>query len=213
MPAGSSHPRVSRLRRWPPLARLLARAESGMAAVEFSLILPVLILLWIGGVEVTQALSIDRRLNNLSSSIGDLVARSKLVTYADVTKIFDIGPGALFPYCGGPPPQPSCTSAGLQMRITAVDMNGTGTPSVAWSRASGTTAYTSSNNALLLTLVPSALRVANTQVIMAEVFYPYTPAVGKVIVGTRTLNDRMYFVPRLVNNIQLCDDNKQNCVS
>ena len=92
-------------------------------------------------------------------------------------------------------------------------MNGAGTPSVAWSRASGTTAYTSSNNSLLLTLVPSALRVANTQVIMAEVFYPYTPAVGKVITGTRTLNDRMYFVPRLVNNIQLCDDNKQNCTS
>ena len=184
-----------------------------MAAVEFSLILPVLMLLWLGGVEVTQALSIDRRLNNLSSSIGDLVARSKLVTYDDVTKIFDIAPGALIPYCGGPPPQPSCASAGLQMRITAVDMNGAGTPSVAWSRASGTTAYTTSNNTLLLTLVPAALRVPNTQVIMAQVYISYTPVIGKVIAGTRILNDTMYFVPRLVNNVQLCDNNKQNCVS
>ena len=201
--ARSSYSLAPRMLRWPRLCKLLTRAESGMAAVEFSLILPVLILLWIGGVEVTQALSVDRRLNNLSSSIGDLVARSKLVTYDDVTSIFNIATGALFPYA----------TTGLQMRITAVDMNGTGTPSVAWSRASGTTAYTSSNNALMLTLVPSALRVANTQVIVAQVFYPYTPAVGKVITGTRTLNDIMYFVPRLVNNIQLCDNNKQNCVS
>jgi hypothetical protein len=37
------------------------------------------VLLWIGGVEVTQALSVDRRLNNLASSIGDLVARIRRI--------------------------------------------------------------------------------------------------------------------------------------
>src|SRR5882724_11374270 len=74
-----------------------ARSESGIAAVEFSLILPVLVLLWIGGVEVTEALSVDRRINNLSSSIGDLVARSKVVTYSDVRSILAIGPKAMYP--------------------------------------------------------------------------------------------------------------------
>jgi Flp pilus assembly protein TadG len=212
MTTRSSTSATSRLWRWRLFPRLFARAEAGMAAVEFSLILPILILLWIGGVEVTQALSVDRRLNNLSSSIGDLVARSKLVTYSDVDSIFEIAKGAMFPFCKDPNP-PTCASRGLQMRITAVNMNGAGTPSVAWSRSKNTTGYTSSDNALMLTLVPSALRVPSTQVIMAEVYYPYTPAVGKVIIGTRTLNDRMYFVPRLVNNVQLCDDNKQNCVS
>ncbi len=62
-------------------------------------------------------------------------------------------------------------------------------------------------------LVPATLRVPDTQVIMAEVFHNYTPAVGYVITGTLSLNDRMYFVPRLVTNVQLCDNNKQNCVS
>ena len=52
------------------LARLLSH-EGGIAAVEFSLILPILVVLWIGGVEVTGALSVDRRLNNLAASIGD----------------------------------------------------------------------------------------------------------------------------------------------
>lgn len=193
----------SRFRR--ALARTLrgARNDAGMAAVEFSLILPILVLLWIGGVEVTQALSVDRRLNNLSSSIGDLVARSKVVTYNDVTSIFNIAPGAMFPY----------SSTGIQMRVTAVDIDGSANATVAWSRASGTTTYTSSNNALMNTLVPAALRVANTQVIMAEVYYDYTPAVGYVIIGTKNLSDRMYFVPRLVTKIQLCDNSNANCVS
>ncbi len=54
------------------------------------------------------------------------------------------------------------------------------------------------------TLVPATLRVANTQIIMAEVYYTYTPAVGYVITGGINLNDRMYFVPRLVTNVKLC---------
>jgi hypothetical protein len=63
------------------------------------------------------------------------------------------------------------------------------------------------------TFVPATLRVPDSQIIMAEVFYDYTPAVGYVITGALELDDRMYFVPRLVNKISLCDNNKQNCVS
>lgn len=205
----SSHTRFGRI-----AARLLRRArnDSGMAAVEFSLILPILVLLWIGGVEVTEALSVDRRVNNLASSIGDLVARSKVVTYGDVTSIFALGPKAMYPSCdiSG---KPTCASQGLAMRITAVDIDGSGTGTVAWSRASGTSAYTSTNNGQMNTLVPATLRVANTQVIMSEVYYNYRPAVGYVITGTKALSDRMYFVPRLVTKVQLCDDSNANCVS
>ena len=71
-------------RRLAARAASLARQDSGLAAVEFALILPILVVLWFGGVELTQALSVDRRLNNLASAIGDLVARSKIVTYADI---------------------------------------------------------------------------------------------------------------------------------
>ena len=39
---------------------------------------------------------------------------------------------------------------------------------------------------------------------MAEVYYTYTPAVGYVITGDVDLDDRMFFVPRLVTKVQLC---------
>jgi Flp pilus assembly protein TadG len=190
-----------------------ARGDSGMAAVEFSLILPILVLLWIGGVEVTEALSVDRRLNNLSSSIGDLVARTKVVTTSDMTSIFNLGPKAMYPSCDITG-KPTCSSQGLGMRLTAVDMDGSGNGTVAWSSGGGVSvAYTTANNSLMNTLVPSTLRVANTQVIMAEVYYNYRPAVGYVITGTKALSDRMFFVPRLVTKVQLCDDNNANCKS
>jgi Flp pilus assembly protein TadG len=190
------------------LSRIVGRvrSDSGIAAVEFSLILPVLVLLWIGGVEVTEALSVDRRVNNLASSIGDLVARSKTITAADMTAIFNIGPKAMYPSCdiAG---KPTCASRGLGMRVTAVNINGTGTGSVGWSAASGSvTKYTAvANNSQMNTLVPATLRVPNSQVIMSEVYYNYTPAVGYMITGTKALSDRMYFVPRLVTSIPCAD--------
>lgn len=188
-------------RRLSRLLGRLARQDKGMAAVEFSLILPILVMLWIGGVEVTQALSVDRRLNNLASSIGDLVARSKTVTYADIDTIFDVAPGAMFPY----------STTGLQMRVTAVKVDSAGTATVAWSRAEGTSAY--SANQAMNGLVPATLRVPDTEIIMSEVYTTYTPTVGYVISGTLNLDDRLFFVPRLSDTVKLCDNSNANCVS
>jgi hypothetical protein len=118
-----------------------------------------------------------------------------------VTNIFDIAPGALYPY----------TDTGLWMRVSAVWIDSGGAAKVVWSRADGTTAY--ADNTTVTSVVPAALRVADTELIMAEVNYLYRPAVGYVITGNMTLEDRMFFVPRLVDRISLCDDNKQNCKS
>jgi Flp pilus assembly protein TadG len=185
-----------------------AGAECGMAAVEFSLILPIMVMLWIGGVEVTQALSVDRRLNNLASSMGDLVARTKTITYAQINNIFDIADAAMYPYNdNGPLPA---------MRISAVTIDDSGNAKVSWSRAQGsTTAYAKNTN--VNTSVPSTLRgVANkgNQVIMSEVFYTYTPTVGYLITGDLDLEDRMFFVPRLVAQIKICPTADQaSCVT
>jgi Flp pilus assembly protein TadG len=173
--------------------------ESGLAAVEFSLILPILLVLWIGGVEVTGALSIDRRLNNLASSMGDLVARDKEVTYAEVDDIFDLSEAALFPY----------SDTGITLRITAVDMNGGGTANVGWTRKQGTLpagVQDFADGAQINSFVPEELRVPDSQIIMAEVYHTYTPAVGYVITGPVQLDDRMFFVPRLVTHVALCED-------
>ena len=199
-----------RFRRFAARAANLARRDSGLAAVEFALILPIMVVLWFGGVELTQGLSVDRRLNNLASAIGDLVARSKIVTAADVDTIFDIAPGAMYPFCKT---ETACTSAGLGMRITAINMNGAGNASVAWSRGQGATAYVT--GADMNSVVPATLRVPDTQIIVSEAYYTYTPTIGYVMSGDFDLDDRMFFVPRLSAKVQLCASNPPptGCVS
>jgi Flp pilus assembly protein TadG len=202
---------AARFRCFAIRARDFVRQDGGIAAVEFALILPILVVLWFGGVELTQALSVDRRLNNLASSIGDLVARSKIVTTADVDSIFDIAPGAMYPFCKT---EAACNTAGLGMRITAVNINAAGTTAtVGWSRGQGKTAYTIGQN--VTSLVPATLRVPNTSLIVSEVSFTYTPAVGYVITGNVPLEDTMFFVPRLSTKVQLCTSNPPptGCVS
>jgi Flp pilus assembly protein TadG len=186
-----------------------AREERGVAAVEFSLILPIMITLWIGGLEVTNALSVDRRVNAFASSMGDLVARSKTISYAQIEDIFDLSEAAMFPY----------QDSGMSMRITAIDIDDAGDAKVAWSRARGTgmPVYTKTTN--VNTSVPIALRgVVNegTQLIMAETEKDYRPAIGYLIVkslGEITLDGRMFFVPRLTNQVKICPTNVASCVA
>jgi Flp pilus assembly protein TadG len=184
--------RIADFRRF--LARGFQCDQRGMAAVEFSLILPILVLLWLGGVEVTQGLSVDRRLNNLCASIGDLVSRTKTITKANINQILDIAPGAIYPF--------STTS--LKMRVSAVNIDDSQNATIGWSRAnSGTTTYTTGDT--VNDIVPATLRVADTQIIMAEVYYTYTPTVGYVISGSIDLSDRLFYVPRLVDTIPCTD--------
>ncbi len=55
--------------------RTFAGDKRGMAAVEFTLIVPVLLILFIGVVEVTRAVSIDRRFGKVTSMVADLLTR------------------------------------------------------------------------------------------------------------------------------------------
>ena len=178
--------------------------ESGIAAVEFAMVLPILLVLWIGGVEVTSGLSVDRRLNNFASSMGDLVSRTKQIPYSRIEDIFDLAEAAMFPY----------EATGITMRITAVTIEMNGNAKVAWSRARDMTAYakdTQVNDSVPASLRPPSDR--ESQIIMAEVFYTYEPAIGYVITSEVELEDRMYFVPRVSAKVKICPtDDEATCV-
>ena len=66
------------IRHWSPLrARLagLAAAVDGIAAVEFALILPLLLVLYFGSIEVTQAVRASRKVDLVASALANLASQ------------------------------------------------------------------------------------------------------------------------------------------
>ena len=52
-----------------------AHDERGVSAVEFALLLPLMVTLYLGGVEVSQGLTIDRKVTLVARTVADLAAQ------------------------------------------------------------------------------------------------------------------------------------------
>ncbi len=76
------------------------RDKRGVSAVEFAMLLPLMITLYIGGVEVSSAIAIDRKVTLVARTLGDLVAQSTSVNAADMTNILNAATTVVQPYSG-----------------------------------------------------------------------------------------------------------------
>jgi Flp pilus assembly protein TadG len=73
-----------------PKLRSFRRETRGLAAIEAAFIFPVLIVLYVGLVDITNLLSVDRRVTNTASTLADLVTQTdSTVTTATIDGIFE----------------------------------------------------------------------------------------------------------------------------
>lgn len=84
-------------RRFKGLLRRMRRNEDGVAALEFAWLAPVMIMLYVGAVELHFALSASRRVTDLASAAADLVAQTSDIT-SGMDKIFDAAALYLEPF-------------------------------------------------------------------------------------------------------------------
>ena len=164
------------------LLRRFGKDRKGVAAVEFALIAPAMILLYCGLVELCQAIIADRKTNHVASAVGDLVAQVDAVTASDVDDIFSIGNTIMSPF-------PVST---LQMRVTSLTANAQGTPLVDWSRGSGglTKLAAGSTQTIPLTLA------SGDSIVMTEARYSYTSVVQYILPNALNYSETYYLRPR-----------------
>ena len=142
----------------------MARDKRGVSAVEFALIVPVLILMYVGAVETGNALTIYRRTSAVASTAADLTAQVKTVSTADLQDIVAASSSILTPY--------STTPLKVVLSSVVADQNNTG--KVAWSYANKGSARATNS----VYTVPTGLTEPNSSVIVAEITYSFTPLVN-----------------------------------
>lgn len=167
------------------LARRFTRNRKGIAAVEFAMVLPAMLAIYFGIVEVAQGIMIDRKVTQLNRALADLTAQAATINTAERDNIFNAATTVMAPF----------TSVAPQMRITSVVIDANRVAKVCWSEALNTAPLARNAEVTL----PDDLRIANTSLIVARSSYAFTPTVGHLITGGAIDigNSDIYMRPRL----------------
>lgn len=158
------------------------RDKRGVSAVEFALLAPLMIALYLGCVEISDGVAADRKVSLIAAALANLTAQvSEIKNQAAMDNILDASSAIIVPY----------SASKLKITVSCIKIDASKNVSVKWSVTRNGTALSGSPT------LPSALQVANTQLIFAQASYDYTPIVGYTITGTITLSDKMYMAPRI----------------
>jgi Flp pilus assembly protein TadG len=157
--------------------------KRGVSAVEFALLAPMMIALYLGCVEVSDGVSADRKVSLTASTVANLTSQVSTITNADMTNILNASSAIIAPYA----------SSKLKVTVSCLNIDSTGKVTVEWSDTKNGTARTKGSSVT----IPSALAVPSSHLIFAEVSYAYTPTVGYTMTGTVNLSDTMYMAPRV----------------
>ena len=138
----------------------LRKDRRGVSAVEFALILPIMMVLYAGTYEISESLAIERKQARVTSTLADLVSQLNTVSTAEMNNIFNAATAIMSPY----------PASGLEMQVIVVSITATN-QTVAWSRARNATAATAGQTTPIR--VPADIAVAGQQMVIARVSFTY----------------------------------------
>jgi Flp pilus assembly protein TadG len=182
----------------------------GIAATEFAFILPVMLVMLFGTIELSSGVAVDRKVTLIARTLSDLTSQAapdpavQNANYAPVNdtylqNVFTASIAILNPYDRPP--------ARVQLSEIYVDTNKVA--KIQWSRAAiinsnsdtqaTLTTSTWSPGTNVTNVIPPALLVKQTYLIFSEVSYNYKPlGIGYVMKINVTLADVGYSRPRQV---------------
>ncbi|MCB1993774.1 MAG: pilus assembly protein [Geminicoccaceae bacterium] len=167
----------------------LAADRRGVIALEFALILPLLILFCFGTVEVGRFVLLQMKLDQLAASVADLGTRDRTLSAATIDDIFAAGAHIVRPFD---------LAADGRITLSAVGLTAGDQPRVLWQRRSGGTLDLPSETGTVgspATLPDEITLAVGQTVVVAEVSFSYRGMFG--LLPERITTKRAYFRPRL----------------
>lgn len=172
------------------LRKLIVNDRRGSIITDTALMLPVLLALLMGGIEVTRFALLQQKLNRAAVSMADLVAQSETLTAADLNSLFAAVQFVVAPF-----------DTGIQSLVIVSSISATSgnPPIVDWQRLGAGSATATSDlgvegaNATL----PAGFLVRDGEsVIFAEVVYDFEPLLFTEFMASRRVKHTALFRPR-----------------
>jgi len=191
-------------------ARKFSTDADAVAATEFAIVVPFMLVLLVGGVELGDGLAINVKVSATAHSVADMVTQNTSLSTASMQNILTGATAIIAPY--------PVNNSQLLVTVSEVSSNSSGALTLQWSQSYNGATFgpgrpslgTSANYAPLS--LPSSLNGTagnvnnpnnqNDQVsfIVSEVSYAYTPNLGYTISGTVNLADSDWVFPRCSTN-------------
>jgi Flp pilus assembly protein TadG len=175
----------------------LARREEGVAYMEFALCVSVLLILFIGSVEVTRYVLIIQKLEKVASTVADVTTQANPntspLTTTVMSELMSAVQDMMNPYTFG--------ANGLVI-VTDVTQAGANNPIVNWQYCGGGTLSATSKIGTTIggaaTLPSGFTMIAGEETVFSEVFYKYTPIfTAQSFTVATTLYRTAVYMPRL----------------
>lgn len=175
------------------LPRAVACDARGLALIEFALILPILLVLYLGSVQLQDGISCNRKVTIATREVADLIAQNAAgtTTQREIDNSLAAATQVMAPY--------SATRA--MIRLTHVTIDNGSQARVDWSRALGGTADVKGS----VMTIPSQMRVRGVSFLIARVTYAYQPPTNFGFIGPIKLGDSLIMLPRNSSAISCVD--------
>jgi Flp pilus assembly protein TadG len=173
---------ASRHRRF--LGRFLGSTR-GIAAVEFALVLPVLVLMFLASVDAGRAIAIYMKVRAATYTLDALTNQYQTIQSTDVSSIVGATSLVLAPYSTAP----------AAITVSQISVNSASSATVSWSYSQNGTALVQGNSVT----VPSGFSTCTSYpcyLIYGQVSYSYTPLFGYFTPSAINMSDSLYVTPR-----------------
>jgi Flp pilus assembly protein TadG len=181
------------------ILRHFIASTRGLAAIEFAIIMPVLLILFLSSIDAGRVVAIYMKvrsatytLDTITNICGDVQNGGQCQTPITTTGMQQIVAAAatvLSPY----------SSAPAIITVSQLSINASGQAAVSWSYSLNGTALAPGTSVTLPATLATAIETSSTfpqYLIFGQVSYQYTPIFTYFVSSSITLSDSLYAAPR-----------------
>jgi Flp pilus assembly protein TadG len=147
------------------LLQRFRREHSGAAAIEFAFIAPLLITMYLGTMEISQGVEVNKKVARSAGVIGDLVGQNTTLTMDKLEDLMEVGKAIMQPY----------DRSAMSVTISLIAIDDTGAPEISWSYGWDGENFVMPFLAGTGTVVPTNLKIASTYLIRVQTELEYLP--------------------------------------
>jgi Flp pilus assembly protein TadG len=170
--------------------RRFVASTRAVAAIEFAMVLPVLLLAFLGTVDAGRAIAVYMKVHSATYVLASITNQYQQVQTTDLQTVTGATSVVMSPYPSGP----------AVVTVSQVKIDSKNNATVSWSYSLNGTARAQNSSvtvpANILTAIGSPPSGTFSYLIFSEVSYTYTPMFGYFITGTLTLSDNLFVTPR-----------------